>query len=101
MMDFSQLAVSIDSQRSGAMVIIRPHIENPVPLTLQYRMTVRQSSVHGTSSINQQGEVQSAIAANSVSINLPTDGQCRVHLQLFHENALIKEIDSDCTGLPD
>jgi hypothetical protein len=29
MMDFSQLAVSIDTQRSSGIVMIRPHIEPP------------------------------------------------------------------------
>lgn len=98
MMDFSQLAVTIDSQRNGAMVMIRPHIENPVPLTLQYRMTVSQRSVHGTSSINQQGDVRSGVPANSVSISLPSGAKCQVHLELFQQNALVKEIDSDCSG---
>ena len=98
MMDVSQLAVSIDTQRHGAMVVIRPHIENPVPLTLQYRMTVSQKSVNGTSSINQQGDVQSGVLANSVSLNLPAGGTCQVHLQVFQENTLVKEVDSACEG---
>lgn len=95
-MDFSQLTVSIDAQRNGAMVIIRPRIENPAPLTLQYHMTVRQSSANGTSSINQQGDVQTGVAANSVSLSIPTDGTCRVHLQVFEQARLLKEIDSAC-----
>lgn len=100
-MDFSQLAVSIDTQRHGAMVVIRPHIDNPFPLTLQYRMTVSQSSAHGTSSINQQGEVQSGVAGNSVSLNLPADGTCQVHLQVFQQDTLLKEVDGSCKGAPD
>ena len=77
MMDVSQLAVSVDTQRHGAMVVIRPHIENPVPLTLQYRMTVSQKSV---------------------SLNLPAGGTCQVHLQVFQQDTLVKEVDSACGG---
>ena len=97
MMDFSQLAVTIDAQRHGAVVVIRPHIENPVPLTLQYRMTVQQSSANGTSSINQQGDVQSGVPANTVTLNMPADATCNVHLQVYRDNYLIKEVDSACS----
>jgi hypothetical protein len=38
------------------------------------------------------------VPANSVSISLPSGAKCQVHLQLFQQNALVKEIDSDCSG---
>jgi hypothetical protein len=100
MMDFKQLVVTVDAQRNGSTVVIRPHLENPAPLTLQYRMTVRQISAQGTSAINQQGDLQNGIAANSVSLNLPAEATCQVHLEVFDRTTLIKAVDSDCGEAP-
>lgn len=100
MMDFTQLVVTVDAQRSGSAVVIRPHLENPAPLTLQYRMTVRQDSAQGTSAINQQGDLQNGVAANSVSLNLPAEATCQVHLEVFDRTTLIKAVDSDCGETP-
>jgi hypothetical protein len=33
-------AVNIDTQRDGGIVVIRPHLGNPTPLTLRYQMKV-------------------------------------------------------------
>jgi len=98
MMDFSQLGVSIEMQRSGAIVMIRPHIENPTPLSLQYRMTVRQNSSNGSAGISQQGEVQSGVSSNGVSLSMPEDATCQVHLEIFQNDTLLREIDSSCNG---
>ena len=100
MMDFTQLVVTVDAQRTGSTVVIRPHLENPAPMTLQYRMTVRQISAQGTSAINQQGDLQNGVAANSVSLNLPAEATCEVHLEVFDRITLIKEVDSDCGETP-
>ncbi|MDB6143868.1 MAG: Uncharacterized protein JWP80_2912 [Pseudomonas sp.] len=98
MMDFSQLAVSIDMQRNGGVVIIRPHIENPTPVSLQYRMAVQQSSSSGNSGIHQQGDVQSGMPGNSVSLNMPAGATCQVHLEVFQNDTLLKTIDGSCGG---
>lgn len=98
MMDLSHLVVSIDSQRNGEIVIIRPRIDNPTPLTLQYRMTVQKHSPSGQSSSNQQGDFETGTTMASVSVNLPADATCQVHLQVLEQNTVIKEIDSACDG---
>ena len=98
MMDFSQLTVSIEMQRNAGIVMIRPHIENPTPLSLQYRMTVRQSSSNGSAGIRQQGEVQSGVSSNGVSLSMPEGATCQVHLEIFQNDTLLKEIDSSCSG---
>lgn len=99
-MDFTQLVVTVDAQRSGSTVVIRPHLENPAPLTLHYRMTVRQTSAQGTSAIDQQGDLQRGVAANSVSLSLPAEATCQVHLEVFDRTTLIKSVDSDCGETP-
>lgn len=96
MIDFSQLAVSIDAERNGAIVMIRPHIENPQPLTLQYRLSVRQSSAGGESNINQQGDIQTGASANTISLNVPTGARCQVHLEIYQDAALVKAVDRAC-----
>lgn len=102
MMDFTQLVVTVDAQRNGSTVVIRPHLENPAPLTLQYRMTVRQISAQGTSAINQEGDLQNGVAANSISLSLslPAEATCQVHLEVFDRTTLIKSVDSDCSNTP-
>lgn len=101
-MDFTQLVVTVDAQRSGSTVVIRPHLENPAPLTLHYRMTVRQTSAQGTSAIDQQGDLQSGVAANSMSmsLSLTAEATCQVHLEVFDRTTLIKSVDSDCGETP-
>jgi hypothetical protein len=98
MMDVSQLAVSIDTQRNGAIMMIRPHIDNPTPLTLQYRLTVRQRSAGGNSSINQQGDIQTGISSASVRLSLPAGATCQIHLEVFQQNALLREVEGSCEG---
>ena len=98
MMDFSQLAVSIDTQRNGGVVMIRPHIENPTPLTLQYRMTVSQSSAAGNSTINQQGDIQNGTPSSSVRLSLPAGATCQVRLEIFQNETLVKEVVDACEG---
>jgi hypothetical protein len=100
MMDFTQLVVTVDAQRNGSTVVIRPHLENPAPLTLHYRMTVRQTSDQGTSAIDQQGDLQSGVAASSVSLSLPAEATCQAHLEVFDRTTLIKSVDSDCGETP-
>lgn len=97
MMDFSQLAVSIDMQRDAGSVLIRPHIENPTPLSVQYRMAVQQSSASGTSGIHQQGEVQSGVPGNSVRLSMPAGATCQVHLEVFQNDTLLKAVDASCS----
>jgi hypothetical protein len=96
MMDFSHMVVTVDTQRDGHTVVIRPSLQNPAALTLQYRMTVRQSSTQGTSAIDQQGDLQSGVLANSVSLTLAADATCQVHLEVFDQTRLLKAVDSDC-----
>lgn len=96
MMDFSQLVVSIDSQRDGEIVIIRPHIDNPTPLTLQYRLTVLKHSAGGQSKASQQGDIQTGTSLSSVSVSLPPGGTCQVQLQVLAQNTLIREIERSC-----
>ena len=59
-------------------------------------MTVRQSSAQGTSAIDQQGDVQSGVLANSVCLTLAADATCQVHLEVFDQTRLLKAVDSDC-----
>ncbi|WP_268799459.1 curli-like amyloid fiber formation chaperone CsgH [Pseudomonas huanghezhanensis] len=97
MMDFSQLAVSIDMQRNGSVVMIRPHIENPTPLSLHYRMAIKQSSSSGHSGINQDGEVQSGAPGNSVTLSMPEGATCQVHLEVFQNDTLLKSVEGSCS----
>jgi hypothetical protein len=96
MIDISHLVVSIDTQRDGAVVIIRPHFENPTPLSLRYQMTVRQQSTAGTSSISQEGAVHLGEAPALVRLSLPPGTACLVHLEVFQEGLLLKEVEKDC-----
>ena len=96
MIDLSQLSVSIDAQHQGEAVLIRPRLENPTPLTLQYRLTVNQRSASGTSSVNQSGDLQSGDSASLISLSLPADATCQVHLEVFQNDRLVKSADSDC-----
>lgn len=95
-MDYSHLTVSIDTERSDNAVLIRPRIDNPEPLTLGYRMTIRQDSGGNTSSINQQGQLQTGQASSSVRLGLADGGSCSVHLEVFADQTLITAIDRDC-----
>lgn len=99
MIDYSQLAVSIDTQRDGGVVVIRPHIENPAPLTLRYQMKVSQSSTAGTSEIFQGGELQSGVEGSVIRLSLPEGAVCRVQLSVFDQQALVKAVDRPCEGL--
>ncbi|MFK3799420.1 MULTISPECIES: curli-like amyloid fiber formation chaperone CsgH [unclassified Pseudomonas] len=96
MIDLSQLVVAIDTHREGAAVTIRPRIENPTPLTLRYRMTVRQNSAAGTSSINQQGDLQTGATGPFVQLSIPPEAKCNIHLELFQEGTLVKAVDQRC-----
>jgi hypothetical protein len=98
MIDYSQLAVSIDTQRDGGIVVIRPHLENPTPLTLRYQMKVSKSSSGGTSEILQGGELQSGIEGSIVRLSLPEGAVCNVRLQVFDHQALVKAVDRQCEG---
>ena len=98
MIDLSQLVVAIDTHREGAMVSIRPHIENPIPLTLRYKMAVSQRSLAGTSSINQQGDIQTGAPGSFVQLSIPPQATCNIHLELFQEDVLVKSIDQNCSG---
>jgi hypothetical protein len=98
MIDYSQLAVSIDTERDGGIVVIRPHLENPTPLTLRYQMKVSQSSSGGTSEIVQGGELQSGIAGSIVRLSLPPGAVCNVHLSIFDQQALVKAVGRQCEG---
>lgn len=98
MIDISHLVVSIDTQRDGAAVIIRPHVESPMPLSLRYQLTVRQQGAAGTSSVSQQGEVQSGQATALVRLSLPPGTACLAHLEVFQEGLLIKEVEKDCSA---
>ena len=97
MIDLSQLAVSIDMQRHGGVVIIRPHIENPTPLSLHYRMAVQQNSASGRAGISQEGEVRSGVPANSISLNMPQGASCLVHLEVFQNGTLIEAVNGACS----
>lgn len=96
MIDISQLSVSIDAQRQGEAVLIRPRLQNPTPLTLQYRMTVSQRSASGTSSVNQSGDLQTGSTGSLISLSMPVDAICQVHLEVFQGDQLVKTADSDC-----
>ena len=96
MIDISQLSVSIDAQRQGEAVLIRPRLQNPTPLTLQYRMTVSQRSASGTSSVNQSGDLQTGNTGSLISLSMPIDAICQVHLEVFQGDQLVKTADSDC-----
>jgi hypothetical protein len=98
MIDYSQLAVSIDTQREGAVVVIRPHLENPTPLTLRYQLKVSKSGSGGTSEIVQGGDLQSGAAGSIVRLSLPAGAVCNVHLSVFDQEALVKAVDRQCEG---
>lgn len=97
MIDAAQLVVSIDTQRHGEAVLIRPQLHSATPLTLQYRMTVRRSSINGTSSINQSGDLQSDTAGSVISLSMPAGSSCQVHLDVYQDDRLIQQIESDCS----
>ena len=96
MIDISQMVVSLDTQRHGETVLISPQLQNPTPLTLQYRLSVRQSSSNGTSSINQSGDLQSGSSSSVVQISLPSGATCQIHLEVLQDNQLLKQLDQDC-----
>ena len=99
MMDFSQLAVSIDAHRNGEMVLIRPQLDNPLPLTLQYKLSVRQRGANGESNISQRGEVQSGVASGTtISMTVPAGADCVVHLEVFKDDVLVKAVERSCDG---
>jgi hypothetical protein len=98
MIDYSQLAISIDTQRDGAVVMIRPHLENPTPLTLRYQLKVSQSGSGGTSEIVQGGELQSGAAGSRVRLSLPPGAVCNVRLSVFDQEALVRVADRECEG---
>ncbi|HKS12103.1 MAG TPA: curli-like amyloid fiber formation chaperone CsgH [Pseudomonas sp.] len=95
-MDYSQLAVAIDTEYRDTAVLIRPRIDNPVPVTLGYRLSIRQTMGGNTSQINQQGELHTGEASSSVRLSLPENGTCRVHLEVFEEDTLITSVERDC-----
>lgn len=96
MIDFSQLAVFIDAQRDGAAVIISPHIENPTPLTLRYRMTVSQRGAGGTSNVSQQGDIETGAVPSSVRLSLHPGADCVVHLEVLQGDVMVKALDQRC-----
>ncbi|MCD5995615.1 hypothetical protein KDX38_18550 [Pseudomonas sp. CDFA 602] len=96
MIDVSQVVIAVDTQRVGESIIIRPMLQSPSALTLQYRMTVRQSSSNGTSSINQNGELHSGTDASVVQLSMPAGASCQVHLEVFQDDTLLKQVDSAC-----
>ena len=98
MIDLSQLVVAIDTHREGTAVLIRPYIENPTPLTLQYRMAVSQRSTAGTSSINQQGDLQTGASPSLVRLSIPPEAACNIRLELFQDGVMIKAVDKSCDG---
>jgi hypothetical protein len=94
--DVSQMSIAIDAQRQGQVVLIRPQLQNPTPLTLQYRMTVRTGGASGTSSVSQAGDLQTGPGNAVVSLSLPAGGTCEIRLQVFDGTALVKEATSGC-----
>ncbi|WP_296187324.1 curli-like amyloid fiber formation chaperone CsgH [Pseudomonas sp. UBA1879] len=100
MIDLSQLVVAIDTHREGTAVLIRPHIENPTPLTLRYHMAVNQSSAAGTSSISQQGDLQTGASSSVVRLSIPPEAACTIHLDVFQDGVLVKSLDKSCDETP-
>lgn len=98
MIDTSQLVVSIDTQRQGEMMLIRPQLRSSTPMTLQYRMTVRRRSANGTSSIDQSGDLHSDSAGSLISLSMPAGASCQVHLEVFQDDRLIQQVESDCAN---
>lgn len=96
MIDISQLVVSIDTQRNAEAVLISPLLQSPAPLTLQYRLSVRQTSINGTSSISQSGDLHSGVASSVVQISLPSGATCQIHLQVLQDNQVLKQLERDC-----
>lgn len=96
MIDFSQLALAIDAERVGSAVLIRPRIDNPTPLTLDYRLTVTQVSNGYNSRINQGGEITTGSVPSTVRITLQAGGSCQAHLEVFQAQTLIKSLDRNC-----
>ncbi|MFG0466111.1 curli-like amyloid fiber formation chaperone CsgH [Pseudomonas putida] len=96
MIDISQLVVSIDTQRNGEAVLIRPQLQSPTPLTLQYRLSVRQTSSNGTLSTSQSGDLQNGVASSFVQISLPSGATCQIRLEVLQDNQLLKQLDRDC-----
>lgn len=96
MIDLSHMIVSIDTQREGGMVMIRPHIENPTPLTLEYRMAISQHGNGGTSNISQQGEVRTGEVPWVVRLSVPDGGRCTVHLEVFQQGVAVGRAQSAC-----
>ncbi|WNW14397.1 curli-like amyloid fiber formation chaperone CsgH (plasmid) [Pseudomonas sp. DTU_2021_1001937_2_SI_NGA_ILE_001] len=97
MIDLAQLVVSLDTQRVGDMLQIRPHLESPPALTLQYRLTVRQNGPAGTSSLSQSGELHSGETSSAlVQLSLPPGATCLAHLDLLQDGQLLKQLDGPC-----
>lgn len=68
------------------------------PLTLRYCMAVSQRSDAGTSSISQQGNIQTGASTSLVRLSVPPQAACTVHLELFQDGVLIKAMDQRCDG---
>lgn len=96
MIDFPQLVVSVDIQRNGSEVLITPHIENPTPVTLRYSMAVRQRSSAGTSSINQEGDIQTGATSSRVRLSIPPEAACSIKLDLIQDGKVIKTVEKSC-----
>ncbi|WP_213878961.1 curli-like amyloid fiber formation chaperone CsgH [Pseudomonas sp. dw_358] len=101
MIDISQLVISLGMQRHGDMVLIRPQLQNPTPMSLRYRLAVRQQSAAGTSSIGQQGELRTGQDPVLVRLSVPAGARCTVHLEVFEQDLLIRTIDEACAPAPD
>jgi hypothetical protein len=98
MIDAAQAVISINTQRQGEVVVIRPQLHSPTPLTLQYRMTVRRNSANGTSSIDQSGTLQNDNTASLISLSMPAGASCQVHLEVYQNDRQVQQIDSDCSN---
>ena len=97
MMDFSQLAVSIDLQRDHGTVMIRPHIENPCPTVtsvLEWPCS-RSAPVASRASISKV-TFKSGVPANSVRLTMPAGATCLVHLEVFQNDTMLKAVDASC-----
>lgn len=98
MIDFSQLVASIELQRQGNIVIIRPHIENPVPITFQYRLEITQHGPGGASNIHQQGNIRPDSTPASVRLVVSPEASCYSHLQVLYQDEIVKDISQLCEG---
>jgi hypothetical protein len=57
---------------------------------------VTQRGSAGTSSINQEGQIDTGGAASFIRLSVPAGASCSAHLELFQEQTQVAVMDRAC-----